>query len=61
MVDHYRNGFEDGYGRTRRYRPDDESPQTDDEKYSYRTGRYDGQRRRTLSEELERDYFGIDD
>ncbi len=54
MRDFYNDGFETGYGK----RPPDgprEYPQTDGDDYSYRRGIEDGQRRRDISDELDRE------
>ena len=52
MEDYYYDGFNSGYGRN--YLNDNhEYPQNDGDKYSYRAGYEDGQRRRKIKEELE--------
>lgn len=53
MRDFYNDGFNDGYGN-RTYSPR-EYPQTDQDDYSYCTGIEDGQRRRRISDELDRE------
>lgn len=56
MRDYRQDGFNDGYGRHRDN--DGDYPQNDMDKYSYRSGYEEGRRRREISDELERDYFG---
>lgn len=55
--DYYRDGFDTGYGRERRDY-EDERPQSDGDSYSYRRGFEDGERRREIANELDREYYG---
>ena len=55
MRDYYRDGFDDGYGKSRH--DDGDTPSTDGDRYDYRQGLEDGARRREIANELERDYF----
>ncbi len=55
MRDYRRDGFNDGYGKKRD--DDGDYPQNDGDVYSYRRGYEDGQRRREIANELERNYF----
>ena len=55
MRDFYDDGFKDGYGQ--KHYEDREYPQTDGDKYSYENGLEDGQRRRRISDELEREGY----
>ncbi len=52
MEDFRQDGFNDGYGRGY-LNSGHEMPESDGEKYDYRTGREDGERRRRIREELE--------
>ncbi len=58
MRDFYNDGFKDGYGSENR---NVEIPESDGDSYSYRRGYEDGQRRREISRELDREYFGDED
>lgn len=49
--DFYNDGFNDGYYGQPNYGPR-EYPQTDQDDYSYRRGREDGERRRRIGEEF---------
>lgn len=51
MRDYYQDGFDDGYGRSRY--DDGDYPANDGDRYSYRTGMEDGQRRWDIARELE--------
>lgn len=53
MGDFYQNGFDGGYGRS--FHGDREYPQNDGDEYSYQRGLEDGQRRRRISDELDRE------
>ena len=53
MSDFYQDGFDDGYGR-KNY-GERENPQDDCDKYSYRRGYEDGQRKKEVSDELDRE------
>ncbi len=53
--DFYKNGYDDGYGR-RNY-GDRDYPQTDGDKYSYKRGVEDGQKRKKISDELEEEGY----
>ena len=54
MEDYYNDGFNEGYGR--RYRNQGhEAPQSDGDRYSYRTGQEDGERRRRISREFDQE------
>ena len=55
MRNYYNDGFDDSYGRE--HYGDRECPQTDGDKYSYRRGFEDGERRRRISDELEREGY----
>ena len=59
MRDYYDDGWNDGYGR---WRCDDgDYPTTDDERYSYRRGLKDGQKRRRIAEEIDRKPYREED
>jgi hypothetical protein len=52
--DYYQDGYNEGYGRG--YLNDHhERPESDGDRYDYRTGREDGERRRRVREGLEDD------
>lgn len=57
MRDYYRDGYDDGYG-TYRDNHDNDYPSSDGERYDYERGREDGQRRRDISRDIERDWYG---
>lgn len=57
MRDYYRDGFDEGYGRSSSNYEND-FPKNDGDAYSYRRGVEDGQRRREISREIDRDDFG---
>ena len=60
MSDFYMDGFNQGMGRG--YLNDGhDSPKHDYDRYSYERGRDDGERRREVSREIDREYFGDDD
>jgi hypothetical protein len=52
MEDYYRDGFNNGYGESWRNNGHD-GPQTEIDKYSYRRGIEDGERRRRIADELD--------
>ena len=54
-MDYRQRGFDDAYRGPSRDPFD--APQSDGDRYDYRRGYEDGERRREISEELERDYF----
>lgn len=55
MEDYYDDGFNAGYGRS--YLNDHhDSPRTDGERYDYQRGIEDGQRRRQIADELDREW-----
>ena len=56
MENYYQDGFNAGYGRSH-LNDHHENPQTDGDRYSYRRGHEDGQRRRDISNELEREGY----
>jgi hypothetical protein len=56
MDDYRKRGFDDGRGRGTR--DPYERPVSDGDSASYRYGREDGERRREISRELDREYFG---
>jgi len=56
MEDYYQDGLNDGYG-SGYLNSGHDSPQTDGEKYDYRQGVEDGEMRRQISEELEREGY----
>ena len=56
MEDFYKDGFNVGYGRPDRNEGHD-YPSTDQDDYSYRKGIEDGERRRRISEALDRDRY----
>lgn len=55
MTDFYEDGFYDGYGR-KKIGPR-EYPKNDGDEYDYLEGFKDGERRRRISEELEREGY----
>jgi len=59
LRDYRQDGFDDGYGQHR----DDfgDEPKTAGDEYSYREGFEDGQRRRVISDELDRELYGDND
>lgn len=59
MRDYYDDGWNDGYGRWRR--DDGDCPTTDDERYSYRRGFEEGQRRRRVADEIDGGLYGEED
>jgi hypothetical protein len=54
MEDYYNDGFNAGRGQSWRNEGHG-SPQSDGDRYSYRTGQEDGERRREISRELDRE------
>ena len=57
MRDYYNDGFQQGYGRPNdNY--DNDYPRSDGDRYSYRCGVEDGERRRRVSDELDRELYG---
>ena len=52
MEDFRQDGFNDGYGQGY-FNSGHEAPESDGDRYDYRVGREDGERRRRISEELE--------
>jgi hypothetical protein len=59
MRDYYQDGFDAGYGKPPGGHND--FPQTDGDAWSYRRGVEDGQRRRRISDELDREHSRYDD
>ena len=57
MSDFYMDGFNQGMGRGYLNNGHD-LPNNDCDRYSYDRGREDGERRRELSREIDREYFG---
>jgi hypothetical protein len=57
MEDYYSDGFNAGYGQSWRNQGH-EAPQSDGDRYSYRTGQEEGERRREISRELDRELYG---
>jgi hypothetical protein len=53
--DFYQDGFDDGYGRGKY--GEREYPETDGDRYSYERGVEDGRRRKSISEELDREGY----
>ena len=60
MSDFYLDGLNQGMGRDYLNGGHD-SPKHDYDRYSYERGREDGERRREVSRELDREYFGDTD
>jgi hypothetical protein len=56
MEDYYKDGFNVGYGNSYRNSGHD-YPRSDSEAYSYRRGVEDGERRRRISDELDRECY----
>ena len=54
-MNYRKRGFDDAYNGPS-HDPFD-SPRSDGDRYDYRRGHEEGDRRREISEELERDYF----
>ena len=56
MEDFYSDGYNVGYGQS--YKNDNHDyPQSDGDRYSYRRGAEDGERRRRVSDELDREGY----
>lgn len=54
MRDYYQDGFDRGYGKNHT-NYDNDFPRSDGDRYSYERGVEDGQRRREISRELDRE------
>ncbi len=59
MEDYYNDGFNKGYGKGH-LNDHHEKPISDQDQYSYDSGYEDGQRRKAVSDELDREMYGDD-
>lgn len=57
MRDYYQDGVDAGYG-SNSYNCENDYPKNDGDAYSYKRGVEEGQRRREMAQEIDRDYFG---
>lgn len=58
MRDYYQDGFDAAYGRP--FENFGDFPLNDGDRWSFRRGIEDGQRRRRMADELDREQFGND-